>query len=307
MPSVYDLHFHSLYSDGDRTPADMVAAAAGLDLGVSHLALTDHDTFAGCPEFMAACRARGITGFVAAEVGGVHPAFPMFEMHLVAVLGTAWNDATARRAEMFRSYWEGQRRVEIGNVNHFIACAAEQGHVIAFGDVERKARETVARYAGRIDPAFVPPVTFNALRALLREKGLETRNYRDPGSFERTVWTRNGARPAAKPPLTGAFEALRASGTAVIMAHPMLYIWTMDDARRALADLKREFNLVALEGYYDGRLFSEWTALAAETGLLVSAGSDCHTAWPPEKFAVAEDGDAAFKRLTAVLAAAGKG
>lgn len=40
-----DLHIHSLYSDGTLTPEEILALAAAA--GVSHLAITDHDTLEG--------------------------------------------------------------------------------------------------------------------------------------------------------------------------------------------------------------------------------------------------------------------
>ena len=43
-----DLHCHSLCSDGQLSPADLVDRA--VEMGVSMLALTDHDTLNGLPE-----------------------------------------------------------------------------------------------------------------------------------------------------------------------------------------------------------------------------------------------------------------
>lgn len=55
---MIDLHVHSTASDGSRTPADLVrlAQAAGLEA----MALTDHDTTDGLPEFRAAAAAAGV-------------------------------------------------------------------------------------------------------------------------------------------------------------------------------------------------------------------------------------------------------
>jgi 3',5'-nucleoside bisphosphate phosphatase len=68
----YDLHTHSLASDGTRTPAEVVALAA--EAGLDGLALTDHDTVGGWAEARAAAAAHGLD-FVAgielsAERGG---------------------------------------------------------------------------------------------------------------------------------------------------------------------------------------------------------------------------------------------
>lgn len=46
----FDLHTHSMYSDGTETPAAIVRAAK--DAGLAFVALTDHDTVMGVPEAM---------------------------------------------------------------------------------------------------------------------------------------------------------------------------------------------------------------------------------------------------------------
>ncbi|MEO7773297.1 MAG: PHP domain-containing protein [Steroidobacteraceae bacterium] len=61
MFDLIDLHTHSLHSDGLLSPTALVALAATRGLKV--LALTDHDSIAGCAEAHAACSAAGI-GFV---------------------------------------------------------------------------------------------------------------------------------------------------------------------------------------------------------------------------------------------------
>lgn len=54
----FDLHCHSHCSDGKLSPSDLVARARVA--GVTHLALTDHDTCAGVAEAQAACLAGDI-------------------------------------------------------------------------------------------------------------------------------------------------------------------------------------------------------------------------------------------------------
>jgi 3',5'-nucleoside bisphosphate phosphatase len=53
-----DLHTHSHCSDGTLAPAELAAAAAARD--VQWLALTDHDTLAGCAAAAAACAHLGV-------------------------------------------------------------------------------------------------------------------------------------------------------------------------------------------------------------------------------------------------------
>jgi predicted metal-dependent phosphoesterase TrpH len=74
--SAVDLHVHSTASDGAVAPAAVVRQAA--DVGLSAIALTDHDTIAGLPEAVAAGRELGVrvvTGCefsVAAQWGEMH-------------------------------------------------------------------------------------------------------------------------------------------------------------------------------------------------------------------------------------------
>ncbi|MCW5954460.1 MAG: PHP domain-containing protein, partial [Propionibacteriaceae bacterium] len=53
-----DLHAHSAISDGTDAPSELVAEAARAGLDV--VALTDHDTFDGVPEALAAATAAGV-------------------------------------------------------------------------------------------------------------------------------------------------------------------------------------------------------------------------------------------------------
>ncbi|HEX4377635.1 MAG TPA: PHP domain-containing protein [Steroidobacteraceae bacterium] len=58
MSQRIDLHTHSHYSDGALSPDELAAGAAARDVAL--LALTDHDTVAGCDAARSACAARAI-------------------------------------------------------------------------------------------------------------------------------------------------------------------------------------------------------------------------------------------------------
>jgi len=55
---VIDLHSHTLHSDGQRTPDELLAEAAAAKVTV--LSLTDHDTVSGIADASAAATRRGI-------------------------------------------------------------------------------------------------------------------------------------------------------------------------------------------------------------------------------------------------------
>lgn len=61
-----DLHFHSVYSDGADSLNDIIEKAR--DRKVTHLALTDHNTFAGVAPFLALCEEAGLQGLAGTEI-----------------------------------------------------------------------------------------------------------------------------------------------------------------------------------------------------------------------------------------------
>ena len=61
-----DLHTHSTCSDGALSPTELVELAATRQ--VQLLALTDHDTLAGCAAAAQACAAHGIAFLYASEL-----------------------------------------------------------------------------------------------------------------------------------------------------------------------------------------------------------------------------------------------
>ena len=65
----FDLHTHSFVSDGTEAPAAVVRAAAAV--GLTGLALTDHDTTAGWDEAAAEARRVGIALVPGMEVSCV--------------------------------------------------------------------------------------------------------------------------------------------------------------------------------------------------------------------------------------------
>jgi hypothetical protein len=64
---IPQLHCHSDFSVGDsiRSPEDMAKVAA--NLGITHLALTDHGTMAGVYQFESACRKHGVQPIIGYE------------------------------------------------------------------------------------------------------------------------------------------------------------------------------------------------------------------------------------------------
>ena len=83
MEGYIDLHLHSTASDGDFAPSAVVSMAK--DAGLRAIALTDHDTLDGVPEFLAAGKELGIEVIGGVEVGVKNDlSRGMKEVHMLA-------------------------------------------------------------------------------------------------------------------------------------------------------------------------------------------------------------------------------
>lgn len=94
-----DLHLHSLHSDGEWSPAELIQAAARA--GLRTVALTDHDTVTGVIEMQAAGEAAGVEVLSGIELstwldGDVH------------MLGYGFDPANAALAETLARAREGR-------------------------------------------------------------------------------------------------------------------------------------------------------------------------------------------------------
>ena len=65
MENFCDLHTHTKLSDGSSTPEELIAEAVAL--GLSAVALTDHNTMDGLPAFLAAAEGQNILAIPGVE------------------------------------------------------------------------------------------------------------------------------------------------------------------------------------------------------------------------------------------------
>lgn len=75
---LVDLHLHSQVSDGTMLPRELAAAGAARGFGL--LALADHNTDAGWPEFSAACQEYDITPLRGVELDGL---YDRWDLHIL--------------------------------------------------------------------------------------------------------------------------------------------------------------------------------------------------------------------------------
>ena len=251
MKQYCDLHTHSCYSDGTCTPEEIVDMAACL--GLSAVALTDHNTLAGLPEFLAAARDKSIEAIPGVEIS---TNYGETELHILGLFLKEESFAPlAAVLEDFNCKKEESNRLLIQNLNR-------AGFPLDYDEICRNhPAGTVNRAviaAALVQQGYVNSIK-EAFQGLLSKKG---GYYIPPQRLE----------------ALDAIRLLRQLEAVPVLAHPFLNLKTGDVLRKFLAEAVPA-GLVAMETLYPS-FTPEETALArrlaARYGLKESGGSDFH-------------------------------
>ena len=141
----YDLHTHSVFSDGTVTPTQLVREAAALDLTV---ALTDHNSVSGLPELLEAARELGVEAVPGIEFSTDYQGK---ELHIVALF------VTPQMYEPIRQYVAEGDRQKVQSNRDLVTRLRQAGYAIDYDAIVEKTPD------GRVNRA-------NIAQALL-EKG----------------------------------------------------------------------------------------------------------------------------------------
>ena len=250
-----DLHTHSTYSDGTFSPSQIVAE--GLRKKLRAVALTDHNTVAGLPEFLKAAEGTGLEGIPGVEIS---TGYDNQEVHIVGLF---------LRQE---HYGELERFLDVINQRkeksnrELVAALREAGYALNYEEIRE-------RHQGNVNRAVIA--------AELIEKGYLSDRKK---AFDGILSAKNGLyRPPERIP---AFEAIRflSSIRAVpVLAHPYLSL-TEEELRAFLPEAKSS-GLAAMETHYSTftpQMTEAAQSLASEFGLLESGGSDFHGGNKPD-------------------------
>lgn len=245
-----DLHLHSTYSDGSETPAAIVSQAAAI--GLSGIALTDHDVLDGIPEASAAATKHGLR-----FVGGTElsVSWQKQSMHmLVYFLEPGPGPIQDRLSDLRRGRHE--RNLEIVN------RLRELDIDISYKEVAREAGMGVV---GR--PHFA---------GVLVAKG-----YVDsvPAAFDRYLAAgRPGYVPRTRLSAEEAISLSRDSGAVAVIAHPHTLHLRSDEFAAGFRDLVA-CGLGGIEAYYGEytpQMRSRIAEICNELGIVATGGSDFH-------------------------------
>jgi hypothetical protein len=251
-----DLHMHTYYSDGRPSPQALIAEAARI--GLTTIAITDHDNARGSREARPLAEAAGITLIPAVEV---------------------------------TCAWEGVDR-EVDLLGYFVdfdSPAFQRLEQTNLADLEARIRFTCDRIAASGVPICMEDVLaqnprygggMQLIQAVQRITGAP-----DFRTALETVRPQLREMPPACLPITEAIAAIRAAGGVAALAHPTLVgqasgftAWI--DA--ALLGQLVDAGLGGIEVFHprvDGPAREHFSALARQFGLVITGGSDEH-GWP---------------------------
>ena len=251
MAQFCDLHTHSNYSDGTYSPAEIIAEAE--KLGLSSVALTDHNTVAGLPAFMEAAQNSPVEAVPGVEISCQ---YGDTELHLVGLyLPMETLDVITVYLESLNRKKEESNRLLIRNLN-------QAGYCLDYEEIRQ------AHPDGTVNRAVIA--------ASMLEKGYVSsinQAFQDILSVKAGFYV-----PPQRLTFFNAIALLRYVEAVPVLAHPFLNLKTEAVLRECLQEAVPK-GLVGMETMYSS--YSPETEAAArriarEFGLLESGGSDFH-------------------------------
>jgi predicted metal-dependent phosphoesterase TrpH len=256
-----DLHSHTNESDGTLTPTELISLAKRI--GLSGIAITDHDTFAGYEKAKSVAADAGLD-----LVRGI-------ELNSILSLST---DGHQRHVHMLAyfpcgvplpsfSTWLAEEQEDRRTRNRrLIEALQKRGIEITLEEVEARGRSMAGR------PHFA---------RILVEKGYAADS---DDAFQRYIGETAPSYVERQSQSTEeAIQIIRAGGGIPVVAHPVRLSLPGDIERQTLKQLK-DVGLLGLEVYHSEHppdLQAHYLRLADELNLLPTGGSDFHGAVKP--------------------------
>lgn len=256
---MIDLHIHSTFSDGSETPAKIVAQAR--QIGLTAVALTDHDNMAGVPAFMDACRREGITAFSGVEISAaLDEEYAASTLH---ILGYGLDPHNSQLQELLNRVLDGRawRNQQIMEKLTKIGVGLDWDEVQSLAVEDVVGRPHIAQ--AMVDHKYVATMQEAFDRYLAKGAPAYVDRYRlDPEK---------------------AIGMIREAGGLAFVAHPFTWI---DDEAKLEQELRQyqRLGLSGIEAYHsdhDNEQIVAMLRIANKLGLMVSGGTDFHGSIKP--------------------------
>lgn len=256
MELFCDLHTHSVFSDGTYTPTQLVQEAQRRNLAA--IALTDHNTVAGLPDFLAAARESAVEAVPGVEFSTDYDGI---ELHILALYLKP--EHFSQVTELMEQY---HRRKEQSNID-LVDKLNRAGYDISYEKIKNSTPE------GQVNRALIA--------AELTARGY-TESVKD--AFSRLLREKCGYyTPPQRYTPKEMLGIIRQLGAVSVLAHPYLNL-TQEALHHFLTQAK-DWGLQGMEVYYstyDEPTTAAAVAMADEFGLLPSGGSDFHGGNKPD-------------------------
>jgi len=249
--SFIDLHTHTTASDGTFTPTELVKHAK--EIGLSAIAITDHDTIAGLEEAVTAGKEFGVEVIRGCELSLESPVGAGW-LHMVAL----W---VPEQADELQAAFDWLIEGRMNRNHEIIAKLRSLGINITYEAVAERAGGTIGR------PHFAQELLSLGVVSSIGE------------AFK--VWIGDHGRayvPKRKLTPENALRILNTIGATSILAHPFALELSMKSTEALILDLK-DMGLDGMEVLYSEHSESDTKAywkMAERNNLLISGGSDFH-------------------------------
>ncbi len=254
--NTIDLHTHSTGSDGTFTPTELVLEARRV--GLSALALTDHDSVSGINEFVRAGEENGIETVPGVELS---TEYEDTEIHVVGLYVDPSNETLLAQLEAFRDNRNNRNLKMIDRLR-------EEGFSITAEEI----------YARNPDSVVARPHIARYLVDTHQVKDMQTVFNKYIGDGCICYVDRYKITPMR------AVELIHAAGGVAILAHPCLYKIPEDNLLRMIREMKA-VGLDGIEALYscnEGDDERYYRQISADFDLLLSGGSDFHGTNKPQ-------------------------
>ena len=253
MKPICDLHIHSAFSDGTLSPAELIRLAQ--QRGISAVALCDHNTVAGLPEFVEAGRRSIVEAVPGIEFSTEYRGI---ELHILGLfIQEQYYEAVN---ELLSEALEQKKQSNVALVEKL----KEQGLDIAYEAI-------VAETGGTVNRAVIGAYLVRHGCCSSMEEAFDKWLNLDRGFYV----------PPKRPDAFEVIHFIKSIGAVTVLAHPFLNL-NETQLREFLAQAEE---LDGMEVYYS-KFTEDQTALAEkiaeEFGLVKSGGSDFHGSNKPD-------------------------
>lgn len=246
-----DLHSHSIFSDGTDSPEELIARAEAQ--GLSALALTDHNSVAGLPRFLAAAETSAVEAVPGIEFS---TGYGQGDLHILALFVRPEHYAAITDLVALPDRWKRESNLALAEK------LTRAGYAIDYAALEASTPD------GRVN------------RALFGTELVRRGYVKDvEEAFQKLLKERCGFyTPPKRLDALETVEFIRSIGAVCVLAHPWLNLKTPD----ALEGFLRQAVPLGLDGMEVrySKFTPEQSNLALEMaeryGILPSGGSDYH-------------------------------